>query len=246
MFQNKLHKSSLSFVIALFLSLGMILPAQAASQPVITQLDVLSGRRVQVQIDNLPADTDFTVTEGPAGSQGIGHLIAHFNSYTGGSRIYWFEVLSDISGDATIDIRIDSGTGIVAYATVVNTGTFTAPTAVPVTYVQASTSSTSIPGQPVSTTGQISIVKVEQGGIVVVHLSGLPANTTFMVTLGVAGSFGIGGFKVAQLSTSGSLFETTATFEIPAPLRFTDVLDLRLDSDEAAYVIEFNNLDLNV
>ena len=228
MFQKYLRKSGLSLALFMSLFLGMVLPVQAAYQPVITQLDVLSGRRVQIQIDYLPADTDFTVTEGPAGSQGIGHLIAHFNSNVGGTRIYWFEVLHDINADATIDIRIDSGTGIVAYATVVNTGTFTAPSTVPVANVPATASYTPapvtpVPSQPVvNTFGQISIVKVEQGGIVVVHIRNLPANTTFVVTVGQGGSFGVGGFRVGGLTTSGNLFETTSTFEIPAPLRYDE------------------------
>jgi hypothetical protein len=245
------RNTSVSVVLLLALLLAAFLPAQAASQPVITQLDVVAGERVQVQINYLPANTDFTVTEGAAGSQGIGHLIAHFNSNEGGTRIYWFEVLADINTASTIDLRIDSGTGIVAYATVVNTGSFTAPTAVPV--VNVPVSSTQIPlatlapaSRPaVATVGQISIVKVEHGGIVVVAIRNLPANTTFTVTINQGGTAGIGGSKVGQLDTTSALAETVSTFEIPVGIRYSNQLDLRLEGGGYVYVIEFNNQDFN-
>jgi hypothetical protein len=250
MFLKALRNAGISLVLFMSLFLGLILPVQAAAQPVITQVGVISGERVQVQINFLPANTDFTVTEGSTGSQGIGHVIAHFNSNVGGTHVYWFEVLSDISGDTTIDIRIDNGGGIAAFATVINTGTFTAPASIPIPNVQPPAGSTPavsapVPGQPgVTTIGQISILKVERGGIVAVSLRGLPANTTFAVSINQEGTAGIGGSKVADLTTY-NFSETSSIFEIPAPFRYTNVLDLRLDSGTAVYVIEFNNADFN-
>lgn len=251
MFSKALRNSGISLVLFMSLFLGLILPVQAASQPVITQVGVISGERVQVQINFLPANTDFTVSEGSTGSRGFGHVIAHFNSNDGGTHVYWFEVLSDINGDTTIDIRIDSGSGVAAFATVINTGTFTAPASIPIPNVQPPSGSTPavsnpVTGQPVvPTLGQISILKVERGGIVSVSLRGLPANTTFIVTINQGGTAGIGGSKVAELTTTSSFTETTSIFEIPASVRYSNVLDLRLDSGSAVYVIEFNNDNFN-
>ena len=122
-----------------------------------------------------------------------GHVIAHFN-YVRRHHVYWFEVLSDINGDTTIDIRIDNGKGIAAFATVINTGTFTAPSSTAGTQCKPNSFGTipvvsfPVSGQPGvgTSTGQISILKVEQRGIVAVSLRGLPANTTFVVTINSA------------------------------------------------------------
>ncbi len=249
------HKvpKTLGISLALFFSLflGMLQPVMAASQPVITQVGVISGKRIQLQIDFLPPNMEFTVTEGPAGSHGVGNLIAHFSSLDGGTKIYWFEVLTSINTDANIDVRIDNGAGIFAFATVANTATFTAPTTIPVASVPVSTTPLPVQTNPVpsapaiSTIGQISIAKVEFGGIVAVNLNNLPPNTTFTVTINSGGTQAIGNYLVGQLTTSSTVTSTTAIFEIPVGVRFSNVLDLRLQSGSFVYLIEFNNQNFN-
>ncbi len=115
-------KTGLALTLAVAMVGVVVFFVFAATVPVITAFPAgVEGGWVQVRIDNLPADTDYVVYEGIAGSQGMdGYKIAGFNSQTGGSLLVKFELAAELYDEKTIDVRIDDGKGNVAYATIPN------------------------------------------------------------------------------------------------------------------------------
>jgi hypothetical protein len=201
------------------------------------------GSMVQLQVSNMPANIKFAVTMGAAGTQGIGPTVAHVPSGAGGTQTYWVEILADVRSNATIDVRVDSGTGLVAYTTFNNTSSFTAPvaaaTATPVPTAVLGT------GGAVSTTTVLRVIHVQQGGWVAVQGSNLPLSTTFTVTIGAAGSQGYGGQVVAHWNTTSTgPAVMVGTFEIPLSLAKNATLDIRIEGGAFVFVKTFSNVDL--
>ena len=159
-----------AFVVALFG--GAFLPVNAALSPVITEVGVRDNSMVQFRIDNLPANTEFTVTMGKAGSGGYDHVIAHFTTGAAGSYTYWFEILTDVKNDPTADVRIDNHSGTSATLTFKTASTTTVvstapvPTAAPSTTLQPTGSG----GAYVSTSSSVKAVHVVQGGLVLIQV----------------------------------------------------------------------------
>ena len=246
-FLKKVYSSRSLFAMGLIAALvaalfgGAFLPVNAALAPVITQVGVRDNSMVQLRIDNLPANTEFAVTMGDAGSGGYDHLIAHFTTAGAGSYTYWFEILSDVKNDPTADVRIDDHSGTSATLTFKTASTTTvvstpAPTAVP-------TSTTGTGGAYVSTSTSVKAVHVVQGGLVLIQVSNLPLNIEFAVTIGAAGTQGIGGTLIAHLnsgSTAGNV--AISKFEIPTTLRTAASMDFRMEGGGYVYVVTFNNV----
>ena len=229
------------------LVMAPIMTAQAATQPTITPIGVNPGEQVQLRIENLPADTDFKVTMSAVGHQGVGPVVANFNSNTGGTRTYWFEILNSVDKENKVEVRIDSGTGIFAYATFDNTKALTSTTTTPTATSTTTTTTPTTTGTPAPETverppkmGEIHVVHVQKGGIVVAELKGMPLDTKFTVSVGTGGSEGLDGFKVGNLSTE-SLSDHIGSFEIPVDLSGERSLDLRIEAPGYLYLVTFAN-----
>jgi hypothetical protein len=235
--QTKINVPAKAFrvlaVLAAFVMTPLMTVYAATTQPTITVLQVNPNEQVQVMIYNLPADTDFTVTESAAGNQGIGPVIAHFNSVDGGTRSYWFEILTDVHTATSAEIRIDSGTGIYAYAT------FDPSTALANSTSSTTTTTTSTTAVS-PTMGMIQVLHVQMGGIVVAEMKNMPLDTQFSVMIGKAGTQGYGGFRVGDLTT-GELSDHVGTFEIPVDLSGETSLDLRIEAPGYLYLVTFSN-----
>ncbi len=247
--------SKLGLILALIAALfgGVILPANAALPPVLTVVGVYPGSMVQLRVDNMPANVEFAVTMGAAGTNGVGPTVAHFISGAGGTQTYWIEILSDVRTNATIDVRINSGTGLVAYTTFNNTSAFTAPaaTSVPTATAVATSVATAVAtAAPVLGTGgalttTLRIVHVQKGGWVAVEGRNLPLSTTFTVTIGPGGSQGYGGSVMAHWNTTDSgPAVVVGTFEIPLTLANAATLDVRVEGGGFIYIITFSNVNL--
>jgi hypothetical protein len=232
-------------IVAVLVS-AAIIPAFAASTPVITVTNVAPGSFVTFRVDNMPVNVKMAVTMGPAGSAGIGSMVAHIVSGVGGTQTFMVEILSDLRNANQIVVRIDSGTGLAAYTTFTNVA-YSAPaaTAVPTTVATAvPTTVFGTGGAITSGTTTLRAVHVQKGGWVQVLFTNLPLSTSFSVTVGASGSKGVGGYLVGHMKT-GSNGPTTATgtFEIPFPLRSNSTLDIRFDSGSYVYVLTFNNVE---
>lgn len=213
------------------LMVGVILPANAnGSMPVITVLNVIPSSLVQVQISNLPTGVTFRVTEGAAGTQGIGgSIVANFDS-AGGSGIFLFEIASAIKNNSKVDLRIDGGS-YSAYVTFANVAA-----AAPVVTTVA-TVATPKPLAPSATSAKV--VHVQKGGLVVVSMTGMPAGQTFSVYVCKPG--GASATLVANVDTAlGASF--LAYYEIPVTLSSQATLEVRIMNSSYLFVLPFNNV----
>lgn len=219
---------------------GAFVPVNAALMPTITQVGVRNNSMVQLRIANLPANTDFAVSMGAAGSGGYNHMIAHFTTAGAGTYTFWFEILSDVRNDPTADVRVDNGAGISATATF-KTSMASAATPTPVP-TKAPTPVTGTGGAYTSSSA-VRVVHVVQGGLVMVEVRNLPVNVEFTVTIGAAGTQGLGGTLIAHLNSgSSSGASAIAKFEIPTELRSAATMDLRMEGGGYIYVINFKNM----
>ena len=235
---------NMMLLMAAFLMVPIGVAQAATTQPTISVIAVNPNENVQLMIYNLPANTDFTVTESAAGHLGMGPVIAHFNSLDGGTRSYWFEILTDVRTYEIAEIRIDSGTGIYAYTTfdpsTSLSNTSSSSSATTTTTTSLTTPSTDMVSP---TLGTIQALHAQKGGYVVAELKGLPLDTQFTVTVGTAGSQGLDGFVVGSLST-GNLSDHVGTFEIPVDLSGERSLDLRIEAPGGyLYLVTFANTD---
>ena len=219
---------------------GAFLPVDAALAPVITQVGVRDNSMVQLRIDNLPAETEFAVTMGEAGSGGYGHLMAHFTTAGAGSYTFWFEILTDVKNDPTADVRIDDYSGHSASLTFSTTSTTTVVSTPVPTPVPSTTTGT---GGAVSGSTSVRAVHVVKGGLVLIEVSNLPLDIEFTITIGAAGTQGIGGTLIAHLnsgSTAGNV--AICKFEIPTDLRTDASMDFRMEGGGYVYVVPFDNV----
>lgn len=242
-FTDSILKAWLVGLIIIALSCGAFLQAYAsalAAPPVIQVTGVIPQGYVQLLISNLPVSTEFAVTMGPVGSQGIGPLVAHFISpAAGGSGVYWFEIENTVRTLSRAEVRIDSGSGTSAWAAFDNTAAVIpitptpAVTATPAAAVQAAAS-------PAQAANKVELVHVQKGGLVVVLVRDLPLNQKYTVTIGKAGSGGMNGYVIAHLPTADRTLNI-AYFEIPVLLRAEASLDLRIEGAGALVIFTFAN-----
>jgi hypothetical protein len=242
-------KSWLIGLIIVALSCGAFLQVYAntlaapASMPTIQVTGVVPKGYVQLLISNLPANIEFAVTMGPVGSQGMGGLVAHFVSpVNGGAGLYWFEVENLVRSLATAEVRIDSGSGYVAWASFDNTTLLVplTPTSGVLTPQTTEVAPAADKASPYTT--KVQLVHVQKGGLVVVLVRDLPLNQEFTVTIGKGRSLGEGGYVIAHLPTADRTLNI-AYFEIPVLLRNEASLDMRIEGAGALYLFNFANVD---
>lgn len=238
-----LRKASLSLTLALVLILILVAPALAATQLSLKVVEVIPGGLIKLQVANMPSNTEFTVRMGPAGSKGVGgNVVAHFDSGAGGTQEYWFEVHAVVRSLSFIDVRVEGGTYF-GYTTFNNSKALTSGGgAVSPTPVPPSTGGPTTPS--VSTSPNLQVVNSQQGGWVKVLFTGLPANKTFTVRIGMAGTRAANplGYVVAHFDTD-NLGSQAGTFEIPFPLRAQSRLDFSIETTGAFYFVSFDNVD---
>ena len=234
MVQKLVLRLGLSLVLFAALFSGVITPV-AAEGPILVKVDgVMAGSMVRLIFTNLPANSQFAITMGPAGTLGAYRpVVAHMYSSDGRVVASWFEILDELRDSPRIDVRVDNGAGLAATVTFENVN-YTAPLIVvpetPATVVQTVANRA------------MTILHVQKGGLVVASVKNLPANTQFAVTVGKSGTQGFGGNLVGHLD-NGSIAGQDAIgyFEIPSTLKDEKTLDLRLDAPGYLYVATFSN-----
>ena len=82
-----------------------------------------------------------------------------------------------------------------------------------------------------------------QGGLVLIQVSNLPLDIEFTVTIGAAGTQGIGGTLIAHVNSGSTVGHVAiCKFEIPTDLRTAASMDLRMEGGGYVYVVTFNNV----
>lgn len=212
-------------------------PASTTVQPVITVVKVAPGGYVELFIENLPADDEFRVTMGPAGSLGIsGGLVAHFNTNDAGTYDLSFEIYAPVRNNNWIDVRIDDGEGIAAYARFLNQAA--APVVVSggaaVSGAVGGGNVLAVSGVVAQPAGFMQVIHVVRSGYVVVQLSNIAEDQNFSVRMGPADTL------VAHVS-NGDQSTITATFEMAAPVRNFDWFVVHLQSEDYNFVQKVSN-----
>jgi hypothetical protein len=210
--------------------------ATRAPVPTITILNVVRDQTVTVRTHNYPANQTFTARMGPMGTRAVGGtVVGTTDSGAGGSFEVTFDIPAVLHGARQVAIRLDSPAGFFSYNWFYNNTT--TPAATPA------------PGTPAPTPGPIfrgiptfGIIGVVQDQTVTIRTNNFPPNQTFTARMGPMGTRGIGGTVVGTTdSGAGGVLEVT--YEIPAALRGSRQIAIRLDSPAGffAYNWFYNN-----
>lgn len=190
--------------------------------PTISVLNVVPGVSVKLRAHNFPPNVDFKVLMGAYGTYGVGGTeAAVLNSLAGGT----FDTL-DIAIPAAlaamnpIAIRLQSTNGVYYAYNWFTNGVVTPPA----------------PGYTGIPTFSIKTVVVDDE--VTILTNNFPAGLDFTARMGAYGTKGVGGPVVGTINSGlGGAF--VATFKIPAELKGSSLIAIRLD-DAANYYYAYN------
>ncbi len=186
---------------------------------------VVTDTNVTILTNNFPADRIFTVRMGAYGTLGIGGIVvATTNSGAGGAFKATYDIPAALKGSQRIAIRMDAPGGFYAYNWFWNNTTGGATSVPP----------TTIPGTGYTGIPTFSIQSVVTDTNVTVLTNNFPKDQTFTVRMGAYGTLGIGGIVVAT-TNSGAGGAFTATYDIPAALKGSQRIAIRMDSNLGYY-----------
>ncbi len=193
--------------------------------PTISIVGVVGGGSVTVKGHNFPANDDFFVRMNWIGTQGVaGAVVATFHSGPGGEFKETWAIPDFLKVASQIAIRLESPTsGYYAYNWFYNNSTQAndegKQQAIPASYV----------GYP---TFAITAVKRDKNVTILTH--NLPPNDKFVVTMGVMGTRGVGGYWVDQFK-SGDGGVQELKFKIPPQLFGSYQISIRIESPTTGY-----------
>jgi hypothetical protein len=240
MIQKVMLRLSLVLVVLATLLGTMVKPASAFGVMTIRVGAVEPGGRVFLTFNNLTPGVEFTVRMKAYSEPWVGPVVAHISSSDGEVVSGWFEIVPELAHRPWIVVHIDDSFGYSASVIFDNSYRFQAPGSPDAAPVTAAAQVVSPRGEPT-----IEVTHVERGGIVAVKITQLPANTSFKVTVGKAGTQGIDGGLVARLDTGSTPWQQMfGQFEIPTTLSSEKTLDLRLEAfgfPGYVYVVSFKN-----
>ncbi len=197
--------------------------------PTFSITSVVQDTSVTIKTTNLPPNDTFDVTMGKIGTKGVdGVVVASSNSGTGGAQSFTYNIPASLKGQSEIAIRMESPTsGYFAYNWFFNTTATATSTPQP--------APTATPG-PSGYTGfpTFSIVSVVKDKSVTIKTNNLPANDTFVVTMGKIGTQGVDGIE-AGTTNSGTGGAQTFTYNIPASLAGMSEISIRMESPTSGY-----------
>lgn len=196
--------------------------------PTFSIVSVVSDTSVTIKTKNLPANDTFVVRMGKMGTRGVGGVKGvEFDTGTGGSQTFTFDIPASLQGLYQIAIRIQSvsGSGYFAYNWFYNNTTGTGGTGgIPSGYS----------GYPT-----IKIISVVRDSTVTVRFMNLPANDEFKVLMGVYGTKGIGGTKIISFDT-GIGGDQKYTYDIPAAYQGDGRIAIRIESKSGSGYFAYN------
>lgn len=204
-------------VVAALLIASNFSSVSAVNYPSISITSVNPGKTVTISGQNFPTGQTFTVRMGKRGTFGLdGTVVGTVNTGSQTKFSATFTIPTDLAGDESVAIRLDSQVGFYAYNWFYNTS-------YPV----------SGGGTPIITPS-FSITDVERDLAVGIETKNLPAGQTFTVRMGEINTRGIKGIVVGTLD-SGQGGVLKARFTIPADLAGRKQISIRMDSPEGFY-----------
>ncbi len=216
-----------TLVLVLILLLTTLIPAAASAPssviPTFSILSVDPDVSVTVRTYNFPANETFNVLMGQIGTRGVGGIkVDTINSGAGGSFDMTFKIPAALKGQYQIAIRMQSTvSAYFAYNWFYNSSAGTGGQPV-------------YPSLPPGVFPTFSIVSVDPNKSVTVQTQNLPANDTFVVTMGAMGTRGVNGTKVDTVD-SGKGGSIQYTFKIPSSLSGSYQIAIRMQSNVSGY-----------
>jgi 3-methyladenine DNA glycosylase Tag len=211
--------TSLLMLVALAIPTAAFSVKAYSGIPTFTIVSNIPEQKVTILTSNFPANYDFQVLMGAYGTLGVGGTqVATTNSATGGAFQATYTIPAILVGSQRIAIRLQSTTGgFYTYNWFWN---------------NTSTSGTVTPAYSGFPTFTISNVAVD--ATVTLAMVNLPANYTFNVLMGAYGTLAIGGTNVGSFN-SGAGGSLSATYNIPAALKGSKQLAIRIDSTTGGF-----------
>jgi hypothetical protein len=204
-----------------------IFPAYAANPtykgyPTFSIASVVQDDTVTISGSNFPANDKFTVRMGAYGTKGVGGIVVETTeSGTGGALSKTYKIPAALKGSYRIAIRLESPTsGYFAYNWFYNNTSGSSTSKPP---------SSTYKGYPT-----FSIASVVQDDTVTISGSNFPANDKFTVRMGAYGTKGVGGI-VVETTESGTGGALSKTYKIPAALKGSYRIAIRLESPTSGY-----------
>jgi hypothetical protein len=229
-FPGRMFRLALTVLVIAVLAFAFPLSAVQAysGYPTFDVTSVEKDVKITIQTKNLPANQTFTVRMGKIGTRGVGgEVVGTFDSETGGSKSFSFNIPDSLKGQKLIAVRFDSPSGYYAFNWFTNDPGGTSPTPAP-------SPSTGIPTFSIKT-----VVKDDE---VTIRTNNFPKDMTFTVRMGAYGTKAVGGTVVGTTeSGTGGTFE--ATYKIPDALKGSYRIAIRLDGTAGyfAYNWFYNN-----
>jgi phage-related protein len=201
-------------------------PPAYSGYPTFSISKVVKNTSVTIKTNNLPPNDSFKVRMGKMGTKAVGGIVVgSFDSGSGGTKSFTFDIPADLKGLKQIAIRFDSttGSGYFAYNWFWNNGSSS-----------GGAGTGGYGGYPTFT-----ITAVVRNSSVTIKAYNLPKNDTFAVRMNKMGTKGSGGIKVDTFS-SGSGGTKTFTFTIPDELKGLKQIAIRFDSTTGSGFFAYN------
>lgn len=197
---------------------GPTLPAGVI--PTFTILEVATDKTVTIQTANLPKNDTFEVLMNTYGTLGVGGTkVATVDTSAGGTQKFTFDIPTSLKGQQRIAIRMQSTKSPYFAFNWFWNSTTTAPSTPPITP---------------RLSPSFSITSVVKDSKVTITTRNFPANDTFDVLMNTYGTLGVGGTKVATVSSDGG-GSLSFTFDIPSGLKGQTRIAIRLQSSTSKY-----------
>lgn len=242
-FRRFLPVAFLAFAILLLPAGSNLLDvAQSGTVPLMKIVSVVKDDSVTIRTENFPANTNFSATMGPMGTQGInGIVVGSVNSGSGGSFDATFPIPAGLKGSYQISIRLQSPGAFPYYSYNWFYNNTTGGT-VPISQPEQETAPGYV-GIP-----SFKIIAVKQNSDVTIETNNFPPNQVFKVTMGLMGTRGVNGIEVGTLN-SGNGGKLTEMFNIPAGLHGQAQISIRAQTAGSNPYYAYNwfwNNDANV
>ena len=231
------HIVLIALAIILLIPLGVWPAATRASAsvriPTFSIVSVVKDQNVTIRTSNFPANDTFNVLMGKIGTRGInGIKVETINSGKGGTFTDTFTIPAELRGLNQIAIRLQSttGSGYFSFNWFYNSTTAS---------VTSTPGPTPTPGSGYTGFPTFSIVSVVRDQTVTIRTNNLPPNDSFDVLMAVRGNAAINGTRIGAIQ-SGEGGVKSYTFDIPASLKGTSQIAIRLQSNTGSGYFAYN------
>jgi hypothetical protein len=199
-------------------------PAGAGTIPSTTVTDVTPGVDVEVSGSNFTTTDTYKVYIGKFGTKGVGGVnVDTVDTDASGKFTETFSIPASLKDEDKLAIRfVSPATGYYAYDWFYNQGS------------PSSGGTGVVPPAGPGTIPTFTITAVVQGSKVTIKAKNFIANDSYDVYMGLMGTKGVGGIKVATQNTDAT-GAFTATYTIPASLAGNYQIAIRLQSPTTGY-----------